>query len=265
MQLLRRSRALRPALTLVELVVVLAIMAVLAALVIPRLGFIKDSADTVSSAAGSTELANNLEIYKASTGLYPLRMDSLIKDDKSGLYDRFSSNGSTAAAPTWLVMEDLTAGTDGYWYSILRAGMTSVADHVAYTALSDPSASGTTIRDYNTDGKTAVVATTGTTAVRIMQAAGYADAAALTAENAKLVAYGIGPRCGLIGQTMSNVPRHSAQPQEFYGRYIAIFAAYNNGFGAGTKAAQLRCVVDSRGFPVDYRLNQYKLTAPTQE
>ena len=248
------------------------ILAALAGMLIPRLGFIKDSADTVTSAAGSNELANNLEIYKSAVGSYPLRMDSLIKDEGSGIYDRFSSTGASASVPTWLAMEDLQATTGpsgtagGWWYSVVRSGVLNVADHVLYTASSDPSSSGLTIRDYQLfpgDGNTAVVVTTGTTGTRILEAAGFTSTT--LPANVKLVAFGIGPRCGLLGQTMSNVPRHSAQPQEYYGRFIAIFAAYDYGFTAAVKPMQLRCVVDSRGFPVDYRLNQYKLTAPKQE
>lgn len=262
---LKLSRNVRAGLTLIELVVVMVILAALAALLIPRLGFLKDSADTVTAAAGASEVANNLETYKAAVGSYPLRMDSLIKDDGSGLYDRFTSNGTTAAAPSWLVMEDLTAGSSGYWYSVIRGGPQSVMDHVVYAALSDPSSSGTVLRDYNTNGKTAVVnvtATPSTTVARIMEASGYPGA---LPANTKLVAFGIGPRCGLVGQTMSNVPRFSMQPQEFYARFIAVFAAFDNGFSAATKPMQLRCVLDSRGFPVDYRLNQVKLAAPKQE
>ena len=264
--MLRSKHHRRPGLTLMELVVVMVILAALAALLIPRLGFMKESADTAVSAAGSAEVANNLETYKASVGSYPLRMDSLIKDDGSAIYDRFSSTGASPETPTWLVMEDLTAGSNGYWYSIIRSGVLTVADHIAFTANSDPSSSGTTIRDFQADGKTAVLNVTATptsTVLRIMQAAGY-PSAPLPA-NVKLVAFGIGPRCGLVGQTMTNVPRFSAQAQEYYARYIAIFAATDNGFGAAVKPMQLRCVVDSRGFPVDYRVNQFKLIAPKQE
>jgi prepilin-type N-terminal cleavage/methylation domain-containing protein len=274
--MLRSQHHRRPGLTLMELVVVMVILAALAALLIPRLGFVKDSADAATAAAGASELANNIEIYKASVGSYPLRMDSLIKDDLTAIYDRFSSTGASASTPTWLTVEDLgtTAGPSGtpggYWYSVVRSGATAVVDHVAYTAGSDPSSSGLTIRDYSaapsgtpTNGKTAVVVTTGSTGIRIMEAAGFTATTLPT--NVKLVAFGIGPRCGLVGQTMTTVPRHSAQPAEFYGRFIAIFAAYDNGFGAAVKPMQLRCVVDSRGFPVDYRVNQFKLIAPKQE
>jgi len=255
-------RRIRAGLTLIELVVVMVILAALAALLIPRLGFLKDSADTVTSAAGSAEMANNLETYKAAVGSYPLRMDSLIKKDGTAIYDRFSSTGSSPETPTWLAVEDLTAGANGYWYSILRGGVLTVMDHDDYVALSDPSSSGNNLRDFQTDGKAATVVVTTSTGTRIMNAAGYTTA---LPANTKLIAFGIGPRCGLVGQTMSNVPRFSAQAQEYYARYIAIFAAFDNGFGAATKPMQLRCVVDSRGFPVDYRVNQFKIQQPKQE
>ncbi|MBL8797621.1 MAG: prepilin-type N-terminal cleavage/methylation domain-containing protein [Planctomycetia bacterium] len=274
--MLRSKHHRRPGLTLMELVVVLVILAALAALLVPRLGFIRDSADAATSAAGSAELANNLEIYKATTGSYPLRMDSLLLTGSS-LYDRFSSTGASASAPSWLVMEDLGTTTGpsgqagGFWYSVVRGGATVVMDHIAYTDGSDPSSSGQTLRDYGAataNGKTAVVnvAATGsaaTTVGRIVEASGFTTAT--IPANVKLVAFGIGPKCGLVGQTMTNVPRHSAQPAEYYGRFIAIFAAYDHGFSAAVKPMQLRCVVDSRGFPVDYRVNQHKLTSPKQE
>jgi len=252
-------------LTLIELVVVLVILAALAALVIPRLGFVKDSADTVTAAAAAQELANNLEVYKTTTGSYPLRMDSLILTGGTAVYDHFSdSSGTAPATPTWLTAEDFTAGTSAYWYSFIRAGMSTVMDHDAYTANSDPSSSGNVLRDFATDGgKLAVVVTTGTTGKRIMNAAGFIDATALG--DTKLVALGIGPRCGLVGQTMQSIPRQSMTEPDQYARYIAIFAVYNTSFGLNTKSAALRCVVDSRGVPVDTRLNQYKNQQPVQE
>jgi prepilin-type N-terminal cleavage/methylation domain-containing protein len=271
--MLRSKHHRRPGLTLMELVVVMVILASLAALLIPRLGFMKDQADTATAAAGSAEVANNLELYKASIGSYPLRMDSLILTGTPAIYDRFSSTGASPETPSWLVMEDFAAGTSGYWYSVIRSGVTTVNDHVAYTANSDPSSSGTVERDFGADGNIAVLnvaaSATNSTVRRIMDAAGYsatlpADYPTALPLNTKLVAFGIGPRCGLVGQTMTNVPRFSAQPQEYYARYIAIFVASDNGFAA-VKPMQLRCVVDSRGFPVDYRVNQFKQNAPKQE
>jgi prepilin-type N-terminal cleavage/methylation domain-containing protein len=261
--MVHRSVETRRALTLIELVVVLVVLAALAALLVPRLGFVKDSADTVQAASGAGEVANNLEIYKATTGLYPLRLDSLLNKDASGLYTQFFST-SGAAAPNWLQMEDLGAGKSitAQGYSLIRSGITTVMDHADYTVLSDPSASGTIERDLNTSGKVATVVTSSSTGARIMQYAGF-DAATLG--NTKLVALGVGPRCSLVGQTMASVPRMSMSDQDHYGRFIAIFACYDSGFGLATKSAELRCVVDARGVPVDTRLNQYRLTTPQQQ
>ena len=64
--------------TLIELVLVMVILATLAALVIPRLGFLQAEATPVSGMASSQDLMNNLETYKVSTGFYPLRFDSLL-------------------------------------------------------------------------------------------------------------------------------------------------------------------------------------------
>ncbi len=257
-----RSSLVRRGFTLAELLVVMVVLAALAALVIPRLGWVKDSADLVTSAAGSTEVANNIEIYKSATGMYPDRMDSLIKKDKSGIYSQFYGQ-SGPTAPTWLTMEAFDTSSSPHWYSLLRAGILNVMDHDDYTAQSDPSSSGTNLRDFQTSGEAAVVVTTGATGTRILNACGFNSVADLGTN--KLVAFGIGGRSSLVGRTMSNVPKWSGNDQEFYSRYIAVFIAYDSGFGLGTKLASLRTVVDPRGFPADVQINRYKLTNPVND
>jgi prepilin-type N-terminal cleavage/methylation domain-containing protein len=64
--------------TLIELLIVLVVLASLAALVVPMLGWARKQSEFATAASGAAEAFNNLELYRAATGRYPDRFDSLL-------------------------------------------------------------------------------------------------------------------------------------------------------------------------------------------
>ncbi|MCS6852770.1 MAG: prepilin-type N-terminal cleavage/methylation domain-containing protein [Gemmataceae bacterium] len=254
------SRRVRSAFTLTELVVVLVILAATAALVIPRLGFLKTQSDTATAGAGAAQVVSNLETYRLATGRYPLGMDSLLDSaDTTALYSRLWSH--TTGANTLGLRADLTAGTVGspYAQSFGHAFASSsgyyVYDHLASST--DPTNSATVLRTFTSASTAAVATVTGSALIR---AAGYPSGTLPADGSVKLIAFGVGPNTGSIGDTMATAPRHAAQSQEYYGRYVAIFALYANG-----KAAELKTVVDSFGSTVDSNVTRFLRSSPTHE
>jgi prepilin-type N-terminal cleavage/methylation domain-containing protein len=64
--------------TLIELLIVLVVLASLAALVVPMLGWARRQSEFATAASGAAEAFNNLELFRAATGRYPDRFDSLL-------------------------------------------------------------------------------------------------------------------------------------------------------------------------------------------
>lgn len=268
--MLRSKHHRRPGLTLMELVVVLVILAALAMLVIPRLGFIKDQADFAQSAAGSADVMSNLELFKTQTGLYPGKLDSLIEG--SALLTTLWGHG---APPSWIVPEALGAGYSTNFSHSFGSGL---MQHVVAGA--DPSSSGTAQVSVTSSTlvarvvpgtKQAVAAgyannsTPGTdeipdnpdTPENEFQAAVPGTAASLPA-GVKLIALGVGPRNSAVGKTMTSAPQHAGASPTNYARYIAIFAIYDT----TARKAELRAVVDSRGYLIDERLSSFRQSVP---
>ncbi|MFO0802138.1 MAG: prepilin-type N-terminal cleavage/methylation domain-containing protein [Gemmataceae bacterium] len=74
----REARRSRSAFTLIELVVVLLIIAIVAALVIPQVAMLGRTADMAASAKTQADLANNIQLYFALQKRYPQGFDSLL-------------------------------------------------------------------------------------------------------------------------------------------------------------------------------------------
>lgn len=259
---MRIASTRRMAFTLIELVVVLVILAAVAALLVPRLGFLKGQADSATAAAGSAQIVSNLETYKLSVGGYPMGMDSLLTSGGGGVYTGLWQH---AAGPSFFGLRvDLTASTvgaggtgTGYAQSFGHAFSPPAGGYYLYdhdAAATDFTNSATVLRTFATASSAPVATATG---ADLIKAAGYPTGTLPT--GVKLIALGIGPNNAAIGTTMASAPRHSAQTSDFYGRYIAIFAIYDSG-----KGGELKTVVDSFGNTIDSNVTDYKNASPTK-
>lgn len=264
----RHGRRARAGFTLLELIIVLVVLVALAALVIPLLGFVRDQANFATAAAGAAETLNNLEIYKASTGNYPNRMDTLT-NDSGGYY----ANMYGASAGQFPYGSTGTNASVAYYLSH-GAGMTEFMAHDE--TVEDPNAStetGTPIA-----GSAASFAIIDPDSVapfyeakmrRIVRAAfpnqsgGSGPNDVAVPDGHFLVALGVGARNSTVGNTMLSAPVHQAGDPETYTRYIAVFDVSAGPTGRGK--VQLKLVLDSEFEVIAKNIANYTASGPVDE
>ncbi|HEX3657848.1 MAG TPA: hypothetical protein VHV55_18805, partial [Pirellulales bacterium] len=280
----------RAAMTLIELVVVMVVLTTLAALVIPKLGFIQQESVNVSGVAASSDLASNLETYKVSTGYYPLRFDSLLASGAAGLSPSlWAAPGGFPPTPyvlntTW-DNDPATVGSFGGAFGPGNAnggGTYYIMDQDAGYAGEDVNQSFNTGRAFTFSGDAvATVTQANTQGQMIWQAAGFPSTTPFsvsptagtsgtytppaTATGVTLVALGVGPQCSAVGQTMTSAPQQVSQQTAVYGRYVAIFATYGTGSASPGRAAELKLVVDSYYQTVASNIAMYKQGGPVNQ
>lgn len=261
------KKTVKKGFTLIELVVVIAIIAALAGLVIPQVSMLGRTTDMASSASNQAELANNLSLYFVLQKRYPQGLDSLL-DTTGAVYASDTTDANTqtrglpyAGADGTRLQSQLTAGTltnvtgtAEYLRSFVRSGFDYVYDHD--TAIVNSNNSGTTQRFLVANGTTAaptsipVAEVTGTYLIGKLCPQGL-----LSTE--RLVAVGIGGRNAAIGKTLLNAPIYNGCDGKYYGRYIAVFKIYASG-----ERAVLVGVIDSYGRTPDYTQQQYNESLP---
>ena len=247
--------------TLIELLLVLLVIAALAAVVIPTLGFVKDQADTSITASTAQEILNNLETFKASTGKYPNRFDSLISTDGSYYSRAYATSGGQF--PYGVV----GTGNFAYYYMTNGAGVTEVCVHDE--AATDPN---------NSNQVVAIDDATQFCVIDAAQAQPFYESKARTIVNAcfpnqtdssnpivpdghTLVALGVGSRNGAVGATMTEAPlcpEKSGSNPDNYDRYIAVFDVDSSGGSTGRGQIKLKAVLDSEYNVVATNLRYYK-------
>ncbi len=258
----RTRKAHRSGFTLIELVMVVMILAIVAGLAVPVVGWLRRSANYGAQANTAAALASNFEFYRTTYGnnAYPNYMDSLLQaTDTTQLID-FTDSG-------W---GDLfVAGSiTGDPLDCFKGSVTQVLDHgTAYSGLQgNPGNSADTARAFYTDGGTAacaVVDVDGADEPAKLLAELYpgatVDAAANTitygGEVITLVGLGIGPSNTAVGRTMASAPLDPrVDNSEVYGRYTAIYAVYATRKG---RRAQLKAIVNAKGRTVNNALSEF--------
>lgn len=262
----------RRGLTLLELVAVMAILAVIIGMIVPRLDFFKDQADHVAAAGNSADLFTMVQAQKISSGSFP-SFDLLVGSDGTAYSKLWSISGTPPVVGTQL----LDSGGTRWYSSFLESGLKSGYYQLS-TATDASNSAGSASTNPVVDLTSAPASTTGLYVAEldynstsnpyvstIFQRC-FPDVAAVSGvytppSGTKLIAMGIGPRSSLVGNTVESIPldiQTGDDPALVYSRYIAIFAIYSNG-----KAAQLKMVVDHRLKQVDKRLDQYRKSSPT--
>ncbi len=276
------SKRRRHGFTLLELVIVLIIIATIAGLVIPQLGFLGRTADMAASAKGQQDVANQLGLFFALQKRMPQRLDSLLEVDGVGAVTTNmqprtatgSTSGVTALNQAWgfpiagsngthmtpnLFMATLSSTADGH-RSFTRLGFEVLVDHF-------PGAAGS-VNNANDSGGAFAPAHERALGTSI-QVATVLDGSALAQriypgrngifpdDVACVVAVGVGPRCALVPNTMLNAPSYPGSDGNYYGRYIAYFACFRNG-----ERAQLVGVSDAYCRFPNYTQQQFAESLP---
>ncbi|QGJ68953.1 Hypothetical protein PBC10988_6180 [Planctomycetales bacterium 10988] len=271
---LRATKVRRAGFTLVELIIVLLVLAALASMLIPTLGYVKDMSDTATSAAAAQEIVNNLEIYKASTGRYPNRLDSLVSEDGTCFSRLYGGSSGTFQLGT------IGAGDYYAYYAFNNgAGMDELMLHTNPEDPEDPDFdpnSAGVLGDLGPSTQFCIVD------YQIAKSGSYGSFARnivnicfpnqedpsdpVVPEYHTLVALGVGPYNSAVGATMTSaplVPEKSGSNPLQYDRYIAIFDADIEGGGSrGRGQVKLKCVIDSEFNVVGTNLRYYKQSAP---
>ena len=153
--------------------------------------------------------------------------------------------------------------------SLARGGLDWVFDHVQTTnpaLLANANVSGINRRDLPASGgmNACVVDTaTGSTGRSLLQQLVPRDfttghVSSYSAEpGTQVVAFGIGPKCSLLGTTSNSIPTYPGNDGKYYGRYIAYFKVYESG-----ERATFLGVSDAYGRLPDYTQQQFNESLP---
>jgi len=247
-----RARTRRAGLTLVELVIVVAILAVLAGLIIPKLGQTKSKSKAASAAATIQETSNNIQIYSHTTNRgFPQHVDSLVTTGGSvSLYAKLHKN-----LKAQLTAEELT---DLELASLTGWGFQYVMDHDP--ASTDAPNSAVVERDLalGTEKTMAAVNADSKIALSIYPDTD-GDGVANAPAGERLIAVGIGPKNDMVGKTMVQAPAMSLVSkktgQVLYNRAIALIAVYDT--ADYPKFGHFKGVVSAWGAPADEHIGDY--------
>lgn len=249
--------------TLIELVVVLAILAALAGLVIPQISMLGRTTDMATSAKTQADIASNLQLYFLLQKRYPQRLDSLLVGSAgstpTGVYVPVIDAGSgqqTSGLPqanqnlhTDLSLATLTANQRR---SFQKSGFDFLMDHD--TSEINANNSGKFERVVPTSGTmpAAVVTPGSAAAIKMLP-----NTLGIPETGSQLVAVGVGPRNSSIPTAMMNAPIYPGCDGRYYGRYIAVYQVYES-----QERAVLIMVLDSYGRAPDYTIQQYNESLP---
>jgi prepilin-type N-terminal cleavage/methylation domain-containing protein len=214
---------IRRGLTLIELIVVLAVLVILAGLILPKLDGVLGKAHSANGAATIGEVAKYMETYRAlHGGFYPDMYDSMLGNAAAGtVYSKLLPLAKIRYLPAQLTALELQ--------SFQRVGINRVVTQdEASTGLPGDA-------DMNPDGTVfqTVTLAAGTWLLKLDRtnpdnlatlAEFHAD---LTDPNRNFYVFGIGPACTIIGEggVTLDAPLHQDNdPGTFYNRFVVIFA-----------------------------------------
>jgi prepilin-type N-terminal cleavage/methylation domain-containing protein len=231
------SAVRRRGLTLVELVVVMAILVALAGIVIPLLPGLIGRAETSARATNHSEIFKWIQTYEATTSGYPYDFDSLI-DQKLGTLASYVANSKTTPQ---FQMANLTANQVS---ALTGAGITSL-QYMSNTTDTTLPLTGQTGYYHNTfnpypSADRSADRFTPTTSIQVVTLTNEGQRQLGLADNATLstgvyVVVGLGRRCSLVGTGIADAPTNffdnfKLDPTQTgsYSRYGVVFQVNGN-------------------------------------
>lgn len=270
----RRCAGRRRGLTLIELTVVVAILAVLAMMLLPRLAFMRTMSVHATSATQLQEVSQNLLAYHATQAKWPHRFDSLLTSTSvggtpSGLY---GSGGGAQGLDTNLTGGLLTTTTlTGNQKKSLSGLLGNPSGNTTLLQVMDhdetqtkPGNSGIFARDLNASGGNLMVATIDPThnvnptdpnsaSGSIIYNSIYPEG---NPNNEVLIALGVGPQCTAVSKTIVTPPQLYMKDGTRYNRVIVIIRVRPDGV-----QASLATAISPDGRTIDQCLGNYRVTA----
>ena len=260
----KRRKAQRSGFTLIELVMVVMILAIVAGLAVPIVGWLRRAANYGAQANIQAAIAQNLEFYRTTYGnnAYPNHLDSLFMangdDAPTTIIGTGDSNIATDGLSGTLTPLTLDGGSD---MAQCAKAIECVYDHATSGWLQgNPSNSAITERelDYST-GNDLVFAsidrTSGNGIKLFSEWYGTNPDEWPDAANIQHLAFGIGPYCDLVGTTLQSAPMDPrVDASKKYGRFVAVFAVYQPRNG---RRAQLKGVINGKGRSANNALSEF--------
>ena len=143
-----RRSPLRTAFTLIEILIVVVILGILAAVIIPQFTNAADDASISSARTQLQTMRSQIELYRAQNGAYPTAAGTNAGADSDGngaqnQWDDMIDGGYMRSSPTWAAnfSESYTQGNGGFdlvlaspYYDVNGDGTADAADATAVTA-----------------------------------------------------------------------------------------------------------------------------------
>ncbi|MBI3817405.1 MAG: prepilin-type N-terminal cleavage/methylation domain-containing protein [Planctomycetes bacterium] len=235
----RRARIGR-GFTLIELVVVVAVLAILAGIVLPKLDIFKLKANKATAAANMAGINQYVEAYRTQKDNYPDNWDSLMDEQNptslfSGLDPQLLGPVSgVPASPQKLATT--TIADQNELRSLNRVGIINTYNHVGGGFPGDSASA----KHQLSQGDTVATLNTADEDAKKIVAALYPKLNPLpgTANippGRKLVVFGLGPRNQLCDNTDASATLHGApfyantDQLKYYNRFLVIFEIFSNG------------------------------------
>lgn len=241
----------RAGFTLVELVVVMAVLTVLSGVILPKLDVFKLKANKASAASNIHGIDRFVTTYKVQKDLFPDGWDSLL--DATNNTQLFANlepqcTGSTPGSPTKLSTTTIVDANE--LRSLQRVGIATVFDHNTGTAPGDSANSASralaigdslaTINSADPDGQAIL-------------AHFYPTTNGVVPANRKVIVFGLGPRNQMMGDVLHAAPFYANTDQNsFYSRYLVVFEM-NTGGGR----ARLLGALGSDGDTINEEITDY--------
>lgn len=269
------ARLSRCGVTLLELSVVVAVLAILSMLLLPRLAFIRTMSLHAGSATALQDTTQNMLTFHATQAKWPHRFDSLLTGAgggaPSGLY---GSVGGTYGLDTTLTggllaTTTLTANQKKSLVGLLGqpSGNTTVMQVMDHDeTITKPGNSGTNARDLNASGSDLTVCTVVSTHnVLTTNSDQNAPSGALIYDTVfpngnpngeTIVALGVGPECTAVSKTIITPPQLYMRDATRYNRVIMLIRVRPDGVQASLAGA-----ISPDGRTLDQCLGNYRTTA----
>lgn len=244
--------------TLIELVVVLAILAAIAGLVVPQIDSLRRSSDKGTASHTIATVSQNTQLYRTLKGNYPHRFDSLLQPS-GALHTKLSSKITAAMSTATVTAGAGTIADPNYLKSLADVGITQLMYHDEALAPNFsqnlPGNSGNTETTLTATSTVATLVNPPTTSKgRNMVGSIYPDG---IPAGVLIVLVGVGQNTTSIGQTMQSAPSYQGvDANTTYNRYVLAFAAYATG-----KRARLIGSFDSTGDFLTQEIDEYNENA----
>jgi prepilin-type N-terminal cleavage/methylation domain-containing protein len=257
------SPANRRGLTLLELIVVLAILVALSGLVVPLINGLGYQTNASTSAAVVGDVNRSVGTFVTRFDKYPNEWDSLLNASDS-LYSNLHPNLAVASPPILQIME-LDAGQPGSLQtdSLKSMGIHQLRDHDESGDLA-PNTSGTAPRSIAVGTKVVMLNKTSLTSTAAISGDLF-SARELSETNAAndYVVVGLGSATTIRGSVMTDVPMlHGSDPSRYYSRVLCVFMVPGTGSTATAFPAKYVGCFLPDGSSLRSNLERYHNTGP---